>query len=157
MTLRESIVAEALSWILTPYRTGACVKGCGADCASFILGVFRALGMMHDEVLGSYASDVWAHTDDERLYLYRLRRYAKRMIESVGLPTIHPLPGDVVLTRGAGSKVYNHGGIVIAWPRIVHAVDPCVCWTNALTDPLWTCGDLAWFDLVKEEDTALVR
>ena len=41
---REQILAEALSWIGTPYRHGQMAKGLGADCLGFLAGVAHAIG-----------------------------------------------------------------------------------------------------------------
>lgn len=42
---REDFVAEARTWIGTPWRFQGQTKGLGADCAGFIRGVIFALGL----------------------------------------------------------------------------------------------------------------
>lgn len=42
---REAFVAEARSWIGTPWRHQGQTKGLGADCAGFIRGVIWSLGL----------------------------------------------------------------------------------------------------------------
>lgn len=42
---REMIVAEARSWIGTPFRHQAQLKGKGCDCKGFVTGVATALGL----------------------------------------------------------------------------------------------------------------
>ncbi|MBN9249774.1 MAG: hypothetical protein J0I86_04210, partial [Mesorhizobium sp.] len=39
----DEIVAEALSWLGTPYRHQASSKGVGCDCLGLIRGVWRSL------------------------------------------------------------------------------------------------------------------
>ena len=42
---RADVVAEALTWVGTPFKWQASLKGQGADCAGMIEGVLRNLGM----------------------------------------------------------------------------------------------------------------
>jgi hypothetical protein len=41
---REAIVAEARSWIGTPWKHNQIAKGAGADCLGFLAGIAFALG-----------------------------------------------------------------------------------------------------------------
>lgn len=45
-TTREAIVAEARTWVGTPFRHQARVKALGVDCVGLIVGVCRALGLV---------------------------------------------------------------------------------------------------------------
>lgn len=45
MIERDAIVAEARTWIGTPWRHQARVKGVGVDCIGFVGGVAMALGL----------------------------------------------------------------------------------------------------------------
>ncbi len=56
---RAAIVAEAWSWIGTPYRHQASLKGVGCDCLGLIRGVWRALYGPEPEALIAYTPD-WA-------------------------------------------------------------------------------------------------
>ena len=42
--MREKIVAEARSWIGTPYHNCADIKGVGVDCGMLLVRVFVDLG-----------------------------------------------------------------------------------------------------------------
>jgi NlpC/P60 family putative phage cell wall peptidase len=44
--LRAAVVAEARSWIDTPYRHQASLKGVGCDCGGLIRGVGEAAGVL---------------------------------------------------------------------------------------------------------------
>jgi hypothetical protein len=57
--------------------------------------------------------------------------------------------GSFLLSKAAGSRVYNHGGIVTVWPMVVHAIQPRVAEVNVLTDTLWANREITVFDLVK--------
>jgi len=44
--MREKIVAEARSWIGTPYHNCADIKGVGVDCGMLLVRVFVDLGLV---------------------------------------------------------------------------------------------------------------
>lgn len=108
--MRDRIVAEALSWMGTPYHHRARLKGAGVDCAQILIAVFVAVGLVDDFDPGDYPPDWMMHRDEER-YLGFVGRHAEQVEE--------PLPGDVVLYRVG--RCYSHAGIVLGWPEIVHA------------------------------------
>lgn len=45
MVTRSEIVAEARSWIGTPFHHAACVKGVGVDCINLLIGIGHNLGL----------------------------------------------------------------------------------------------------------------
>jgi NlpC/P60 family putative phage cell wall peptidase len=55
----DLIVAEARSWIGTPYRHQASLKGVGCDCLGLVRGVWRALYGEEPERMPPYSRD-WA-------------------------------------------------------------------------------------------------
>jgi NlpC/P60 family putative phage cell wall peptidase len=52
MLTRHDVVAEARSWIGTPYRHQGRLKGVGVDCLGLIVGVARALGLADKDADG---------------------------------------------------------------------------------------------------------
>lgn len=46
MTTRAEVVAEARSWIGTPFQHQQRLKGVGVDCAGLVIGVARELGLV---------------------------------------------------------------------------------------------------------------
>ena len=140
-TLRQCVVEEARTWLGTPYRLGARVKGAGCDCATLLFMVYRHCGLIGDEEIGVFAGDWWAHTTEEK-YLFRLLRHAGKVAESIAYASIQAEPGNIALTRVAKSKVFNHGGIILAWPRIVHAIGPAVREVDASRDPMWAYREI---------------
>jgi cell wall-associated NlpC family hydrolase len=111
--LRQKIVAEARSWLDTPYHHAADVKGVGVDCAMLLLRVYVDLGLAEPFDPRPYPHDWHLHRDEER-YADALLSRAHR-VEA-------PLPGDAVIFRVG--RCYSHGAIVTrAEPlTIVHAV-----------------------------------
>ncbi len=84
-------VAEALTWIATPYRHQASLKGVGCDCIGLVRGVWRALSG-EDVGLPAYTPD-WAEVGEREALLEGL---AARF-ESVELAAAEP--GDVLVFR----------------------------------------------------------
>ena len=55
----DAVLAEALSWVGTPYRHQGSTKGVACDCLGLIRGVWRAVYGTEPERSGAYAPD-WA-------------------------------------------------------------------------------------------------
>jgi cell wall-associated NlpC family hydrolase len=110
---RGRLVAEAESWIGTPYRAAQRVKGRdgGVDCLTFVVEVFERAGVIPHYVVPYYPQDWHLHRDDER-YLAGVLDYAREIAGP-------PAPGDLVLFRFG--RCFAHGGIVSAWPMMIHA------------------------------------
>jgi cell wall-associated NlpC family hydrolase len=113
---RTAVVAEARSWIGTPYRVLQGVKGLGVDCVMLLVRCFRDSGVIPDlPDPEAYSPTFMLHRDEEN-YLAGVLGYAG---EVVGPPDRMPLPGDVVLWRVG--RTMSHGGIVSVWPYVIHA------------------------------------
>lgn len=117
---RARIVAEALTWLATPYHHRARVKGAGVDCAQLPIAVYSDLGLI-DPVDPAYVRDWHLHRGEE-VYLDFVTRWATEIGsrpapgQLIGLP---PLPGDFVLWRWG--RTYSHGAIVVDGSRVVHS------------------------------------
>ncbi len=133
---REKVIAEARTWIGTPYHTNARVKGAGCDCATLLFMVYHACGLVPDEDTGIFSGDWWCHVSDE-IYMRRVVRHAHKVAEAISYATLSAKPGNIVLTRCAESRVYNHAGIVTAWPKLIHAMDPAVEEVDATQHWAW--------------------
>lgn len=110
---RGRVILEALSWEGTPYHPHGRVKGVGCDCAMYPAEVYAAPSVGLIERIGpqDYPVDWHMHRDQERFLSAVLQR-AKA--------TETPRPGDLVLYRWG--RTFAHAGIVLGWPRIIHAV-----------------------------------
>lgn len=116
---RARVVAEAMSWIGTPYRHRQCVKGRdgGVDCARILAAVYADAGVIDPVDLGAYPTQWHLHHDRE-LYLEWLQRVGARPLASDEMP----LPGDVGVWKFG--LTHSHGGIVVeggADPVVVHS------------------------------------
>jgi NlpC/P60 family putative phage cell wall peptidase len=113
--MRSKILAEARSWIGTPYHNCADIKGVGCDCGMLLVRVFVDLGLIAPFDPRPYTADWHLHRGEERYLDALLARAAK--VEA-------PQPGDVMLFRVG--RCYSHGGVVTrADPlTLVHASWP---------------------------------
>ena len=120
---RAQVLAEARSWIGTPYHHRAVRKGPqgGVDCAMLMLGVYGGVGYVDALDPGKYTPDWFLHRKAER-YLNTVLEHADEIDEA------RVLPGDIALfCIGVGANrsggLYAHGVIVDepGWPHIIHA------------------------------------
>lgn len=109
---RDKIIAEAMTWLRTPWHHEARVKGAGVDCAQFLIAVYAAVGLIPDIKTDHYPPD-WHLNQGEQRFLECLMRYAD--------PVESPLPGDVAMFQYGRHAA--HGSIVTdtAGPAIIHA------------------------------------
>ena len=107
---REAVADIARSWVGTPYRHHARVKGAGADCANLPVAVYSAAGLMPAIDLGVYAPDWMLHRSAER-FLAVVQDWAKE----IQLPGV----GDLVVMRFG--RTFSHGAIHVGGGQVVHA------------------------------------
>jgi len=108
---RRAVVAEALSWVNTPYHHEGRVKGQGVDCAMLVADVFNRCGLVPFVDPRPYSAQFHLNSSDQK-YLSWLAQYGR----AVPAP---PLPGDLVCFKIG--RCVSHVGIVISWPQIVHS------------------------------------
>ncbi|OBZ96026.1 peptidase P60 [Pararhizobium polonicum] len=124
------IVAAAQSWIGTPYRHQASLKGVGCDCLGLVRGVWRELYGTEPELPPAYQPD-WAERSGED----RLRDAARRHF-GVELPVAEMRPGDLLLFRWRPDLPTKHAGILCADGRFIHAYEQAAVISSALV-PSW--------------------
>lgn len=111
------VVAEARSWIGTPYRHQASLKGIGTDCLGLVRGVWRGLHGEEPETPPAYSPD-WGEADGAET----LAEAAGRHMAPIALDAI--APGDIVLFRMVRAGPAKHCGILAerrGAPTLVHA------------------------------------
>lgn len=146
MITREESVVIAKSWLQTPYVMGGQLKNVGCDCATLISAYLIEIGAAAKSDAVLYSHDWFCNTTRER-YMQGLIRYAACTLETVARGTVAAaLPGDIVLFKAVRSRLYNHGGIVVSWPRIIHAVHPCVTESDATAHYLTGFTTMSVFD-----------
>ncbi len=114
--MRELIIAEARSWIGTPYRHQASLKGVGCDCLGLVRGVWRAVVGPEPEPLAPYTPD-WAEAGG----VETLREAARRHLVAID-PGLFA-PGDVLLFRLRAHLPAKHCAIAASGDAMIHAHD----------------------------------
>lgn len=113
----HSAVAEARTWIGTPYVHQSSVKGAGADCLGLLRGVWRALYGVEPEPVPAYSLDWSEPQGEERLWQAALRHLVPKSLEAEA-------SGDVLLFRMRSGAVAKHLGLAAqigSEPRFIHA------------------------------------
>lgn len=101
---RAAVVAEALSWLGTPWHHRGRVKGAGVDCAQFVIKAYAGAGMIEDFDTGEYPRDWHIHKTEERFLTFVPSFAAEIEAEAVR-------EGDLILFRIG--RVFSHGAIVV--------------------------------------------
>lgn len=111
-TQRKSVVAEAISWLRTPWHHMGAVKGVGVDCGQMVAKVFIEVGLVEEFSTGYYSMQHHLNREEEMIIAI-VERFA------VPIPEEAIKPGDIVLYKFG--KTFSHLGIIVDWPLIVHA------------------------------------
>lgn len=111
---RAAVVAEAMSWLRTPWHHNSRVKGAGVDCANFVLACYVNAGLIEDQSVGEYPADWHIHRDLERFVGVMTSRGFGAPIQETELQ-----PGDAIVFKIG--RVFSHGAIYIGAKRVVHA------------------------------------
>ena len=145
----DGVVACARSWLGTPYRHQASVRGEGADCLGLVRGVWREVVGEEPEGLPAYSPD-WAEVGGAETLLEAAGRW---LVEK---PIDQMRAGDVVLFRMSEGAAVKHCAIVSdvggPEPRMIHAY-----WGRSVVEswmgPWWQRRRVAVFGWpVVEED-----
>lgn len=109
----QLVVDAARTWIGTPYRHAAALKGIGCDCLGLVRGIWAELGGAALPVLPPYGSDWrdWRHAD-------ALAELAGRYLRPASMEAE---PGRILLFRLNGAPWPRHCAVATAPNRIVHA------------------------------------
>jgi len=111
---RAAALAEARSWIGTPYQHQASLKGVGCDCLGLVRGVWRAVAGPEPEEAPPYRPD-WAEAAGEEILLQAARRWLAER------PVTAAQAGDVLLFRMSEGAPVKHAAIASGPERMIHA------------------------------------
>ncbi len=126
---RAAIVAEATSWLGTPYRHQASLKGMGCDCLGLLRGVWRALLGDEPEAVPAYTPD-WAEARGvETLAGAAARHLVAIAVEDAGA-------GDVLLFRWRANLPAKHAAIMVDDQHFIHAQQSAAV-SLATLSPWW--------------------
>lgn len=111
MTRPADLVRCARLWNKTPFHHRGRIKGVGCDCLMLIVEASIEAGYLPaDFEVPDYPEDLMFHQNDTR-YIDGILGYCDEVAE--------PLPGDIAMWFFG--RIFCHGAIVTAWPRIIHA------------------------------------
>ena len=146
---RQRLIAEARTWLGTKYHKRGLVKGAGCDCYTLVVLCLQAIGLAGDADFPAHGDDWWMNCTDQEYYK-RIMRFASEKVRGTGLwGTLKLAPGDIVLVRvNRASEIFSHGGIVTAWPKLIHCADQ-VREINAWQDPMWRGHEIVALDPFK--------
>lgn len=120
MTTREAVIAEARTWLRTPYAHAGRIKGAGVDCATLLAEVYTGVGIIPPVEISAYPPDWHLHRGEER-YLDLVLAHAHEIKRG------DAQPGDIALYQWG--RTFAHGAIIAdpGWPAIIHAYMPAGC------------------------------
>lgn len=110
---RAAVLAEALTWLGTPFAHRSSVKGGGVDCAQFIRCVFVACNVIPSFDSPVYPSQWHLHRDEQR-YIEWIERFA--------VETLVPRPATVAIWKFG--RCFSHAGILVDEENVIHAFEP---------------------------------
>jgi cell wall-associated NlpC family hydrolase len=117
--LAEKVVAEATSWLRTPYHHHAAIKGVGVDCGFLLIEVYANAGVIERFDPGPYPRQFYLHRTEE-LYIGWLERFCDCVWrKSDGTPAPEPQIADVCAYRMG--RTAAHGAIVVPGSCAIHA------------------------------------
>lgn len=107
---RAAVIAEALTWVGTPYAQLGNHKGFNIDCSMLLVRCWVDAGIFEPFDPRPYPPEWHLHRSEER-YL----EWMAALAEEVDVP----VPGDIILYQFG--RCFSHGGIYIGDDIIVHA------------------------------------
>ena len=131
------LLAEAESWVNTPFRAHAAVKGAGADCVKMVAEIMVACGLIPGYTFPPYTLD-WAKHQDRSLVLEWLDacpQVARVPVEDPAKIIDLVQIGDVLgFTIG---RCVQHAAVALNPPLIINAVEGARVSKSQLNDPTW--------------------
>jgi hypothetical protein len=105
----DMVIAEARSWLGTPYEHGQGLKGVGVDCVFFLVRTFHALDLIPNIDPRPYPHGPFIRDD-------RYVRWMRPFVDPAPLP---PRPANIVLFWVPPRKMPAQSAIVVQWPTLI--------------------------------------
>lgn len=129
-TLADVVVAEAMTWVRTPYRHQGSRKGIGCDCLGLIRGVWQRVYGGELEHPGAYAAD-WSETGEgDRLMYAACRNFRQKDVAVLAA-------GDLLLFRWRPHWPARHAGIAAGAGGFIHAYEGASAVVMSPLVPQW--------------------
>lgn len=120
----QVIVQIARSWIGTPYKHQAAVRGVGCDCLGLVRGIYKEFYgelPIRPEDIPPY-SNAWGEATNDEIMLNAASEY----LEYRGGKSVLLMLGDVLVLRMRRRSIAKHAVVYVGNDRIVHSMEGCV-------------------------------
>lgn len=107
---RASVIAEAKTWIGTPYRQLGDSKGASIDCSMLLVRCLVDAGIFEPFDPRPYPPNWHLHKKEEKYIAW---------MDTIAVETQQPKAGDIVLFKYG--QCFSHSGLMITPTRVVHA------------------------------------
>lgn len=115
MTIDEEYDYEVRSWLGTPFRHQCSIRGYGTDCIGLVMGVFKNLCIIPDDLqVGEYTTEWW-QTRCRNEAMEELKRQVPVM------EVTDYEPGDI-LVYGWGRADEAHVGLYTQKGTVIHSI-----------------------------------
>ena len=131
-TALATLLAEAESWVGTPFVPFHNAKGVGVDCVQLAAQLMCACGVIEGYDFGHYSLDFAAHTGRSMINEW-LGANAERFLFLAANET--PIAGDVV-TFSVGGAV-GHVGVMLNGADFIHSIQGRKVRVSQLGDSTW--------------------
>ena len=118
--IRKEIINEAVTWMGTPWQHQACVKNVAVDCAMFVAGVARNIGLVTEKemkLIPNYPKDWHFHKDFPMLPFIMEQLGCKEKDKE------RMRAGDILVFKIG--RVPSHLGILLEDNILIHAYSGC--------------------------------
>ncbi len=107
---RQRVIADARSWLYTPYQHKGHVKGVGVDCGALLYHVYEPYFGPFKPFPTDYPAD-WALHQSAELYLDFIIEYVE--------PVARPTPGGIAVFHVG--RNFSHGAICSDRGKFIHS------------------------------------
>lgn len=131
--MQRRLLSVALSWIGTPFRPHADIKGAGVDCVHLAASIYAESGFVFEFKPPTYTLDGGRHIPLSKMVSWLERSKKFRLV--MGQPAA-ALIGDALLFK-MGKGVEHHCGIKITASTFIHAIRRHGVIESNLADATW--------------------
>jgi cell wall-associated NlpC family hydrolase len=105
---RAAFIAEAMTWLGTPFRDQADIKGGGVDCAMLLVRAAADTGL----IMIPADNPRWPRPYPPQWHLHRSEEKFLAIVSQLGAEVQRaPIPGDVIVYQVG--RCFSHGGIIL--------------------------------------------
>lgn len=126
---KEKLLSGARSWIGTPFRKGASIKGAGVDCVQLAACIYADSGHRFTWNPPTYTLDGGRHCEVSKVTEWLERSGSFKRTEAAKV-------GDLLLFKMAG-HIEHHVGIKITASTFIHSIKRIGTVESNLGDPTW--------------------